>query len=221
MAVVLVIVALLIAGMLLPLSAQQEIRGRQETEKTLSDIREAIIGYAASHFANDGKPYLPCPDKTADTGDAKHNDGVEDRSGGSCEFQEGNIPWVTLGLGRNDAWNNRFHYRVTPTFSNSAAGFTLSTPGDITICADSTACAATAIASTIPAIVLSYGPNGFGAINTLGGTNAAPTGADELENTNADGSFVSKTPAPAFDDLVVWVPATVLINRMITAGKLP
>lgn len=49
MAVVLVIVALLIAGMMLPLSAQQEIRARQETEKTLSDIREALLGFAVAN----------------------------------------------------------------------------------------------------------------------------------------------------------------------------
>ncbi|OQY65831.1 MAG: hypothetical protein B6D47_12090 [Rhodocyclaceae bacterium UTPRO2] len=44
MAVVLVIVALLIAGMMLPLSAQQDIRARQETATTL-------VGFAAAKSA--------------------------------------------------------------------------------------------------------------------------------------------------------------------------
>lgn len=225
MAVVLVIVALLIAGMVLPISAQQEIRARQETEKTLNDIREALIGYAASHAASDGKPHLPCPDKTTDTGDGKHNDGSEDRSGGACDFQEGNVPWVTLGVGRNDAWNNRFRYRVAAGFSNSSTGFTLnSAGGDMEVCADS-ACAAS-IANSVPTLVLSHGPNGFGAINTNGIANALPANADELENTDAatDGTtirYISKTPDGNFDDLVTWVPTTVLMNRMLTSGKLP
>lgn len=221
MAVVLVIVALLIAGVMLPLSAQQDIRLRQDADRTLIDIREALLGYAASHSAGDGKPYLPCPDKMTDTGDSKHNDGQEDRSGGACEVQEGGVPWVTLGMGRQDSWNNRYRYRVTAAFSNSATGFTLTSAGDITVCADSANCATSTVASAVPAIVISHGPNGFGAFRTVGGTNTAPAGADELENTNSDGTFVSKTSDTAFDDLVTWIPPTLLINRMVTTGKLP
>jgi prepilin-type N-terminal cleavage/methylation domain-containing protein len=215
MAVVLVIVALLIAGMVLPLSAQQEIRARQETEKTLTDVREALIGYAASHSASDGKPYLPCPDTD------NPPDGVENRSAspGACSAQEGTLPWVDLGLGRNDAWNNRFRYVVTAAFSNSATGFTLQSAGTLTICADN-ACAAT-VASGIPALALSHGVNGAGAFNTGGGINTAPTGADELENTDGDATFVSRVSDGGFDDLVTWVPSTVLMNRMLTSGKLP
>jgi prepilin-type N-terminal cleavage/methylation domain-containing protein len=215
MAVVLVIVALLIAGMMIPLSAQQDIRARQETEKTLADIREALLGYAASHAASDGKPYLPCPDTD--------DDGRENRAAtpGACTSPEGRIPWVDLGLGRNDAWNNRFRYRVTAAFSNSAAGFTLATSGDITVCADSANCATTKVASAVPAVVLSHGPNGLGAFNMAGGTNPAPTAADEQENTDGDTDFVSRISDGGFDDLVTWVPTTVLMNRMLTSGKLP
>lgn len=221
MAVVLVIVALLIAGMVLPISAQQEIRARQETEKTLNDIREALLGYAASHAASDGKPYLPCPDTN------NPPDGLENRSAspGACTAAEGTLPWTDLGLGHKDAWNNRFRYRVAAGFSNSSTGFTLnSAGGDMEVCADS-ACAAS-IASSVPALVLSHGPNGFGAINTNGNANALPTNADELENTDAaaDGTtirYISKTPDGNFDDLVTWVPSTVLMNRMLTSGKLP
>lgn len=216
MAVVLVIVALLIAGMVLPISAQQEIRARQDTERTLAEIREALIGYAASHAASDGKPYLPCPDTD------NPPDGIQDRaaSPGACVAEEGTLPWTDLGLGRNDAWNNRFRYRVKDGFANSSAGFTLNnSAGNIEVCADN-ACAAS-IAGSVPALVLSHGPNGFGAFNTSGGANAAPTDADELENTDADARFVSKTPDGNFDDLVVWVPHSMLINRMLTSGRLP
>jgi prepilin-type N-terminal cleavage/methylation domain-containing protein len=211
MAVVLVIVALLIAGMMLPLSAQQDIRARQETEKAMADIREALLGYAASHSAGDLKPYLPCPDTD--------DDGVENRAAGACTALEGRIPWVDLGLGRNDAWNNRFRYRVTAAFSNNNAGFALANAGDMTVCADS-ACLAN-VANSVPAVVLSHGANGAGAFNMIGGTNPAPTGADELENTDGDIIFVSKASDAAFDDLVIWVPSSVLVNRMITTGKLP
>ena len=54
-----------------------------------------------------------------------------------------------------------------------------------------------------------------------GGSNPAPAGADELENTDNDDTLVSRTPDANFDDVVIWVPQSVLVNRMITTGKLP
>ena len=211
MAVVLVIVAILIAGLVIPLATQQDIRARQDTENMLTNLREALLGYAASHAAGDGRPYLPCPDTD--------DDGRENRAGGVCSGQEGRIPWADLGLGRNDAWNNRYRYRVTAAFSSSANGFTLASAGDLNVCADA-ACAAS-VAASVPVVVLSHGANGAGAFNMAGGTNPAPAGADELENTDGDATFVGKTPDTAFDDLVTWIPPSVLINRMITTGKLP
>jgi len=112
MAVVLVIVALLIGGMLLPLSAQQDIRYVVDTQKQLSDINEALLGFAASK----APPYLPCPDT--------NGDGQEDRAGGTCAAgQEGDLPWATLGLGRQDAWGNAFPYRVHARYSDRTTGF--------------------------------------------------------------------------------------------------
>ena len=108
---------------------------------------------------------------------------------------------------------------MTAAFSNSTTGFTLASVGDLTVCADN-ACLAT-VASNVPALVLSHGANGAGAFNVSGGTNPAPTGAHELENTDSDNTFVSKTPDAGFDDIVTWVPFAVLVNRMITTGKLP
>ncbi len=214
MAVVLVIVALLIGGMILPMSAQQDMRANVETQKMLGDIGEALYGFAASHSASDGKPYLPCPDTD--------NDGVENRSAspGPCVNQEGRIPWSDLGLGQVDAWNNRFRYRVTAAFSNSSTGFQLTgSAGTLRICTDNSC--GTTLATGIPAVILSHGKNGAGAANSAGGTNTAPTSADELENTDADDDFVSKVAVAGFDDPVIWVSPNILFNRMIAAGRLP
>jgi prepilin-type N-terminal cleavage/methylation domain-containing protein len=63
LAMVLFIVSLLIGGLLMPLSAQNEVRGRQETDRALANIREALIGFAAIN----GR--LPCPaDRTIASG---------------------------------------------------------------------------------------------------------------------------------------------------------
>lgn len=74
-------------------------------------------------------------------------------------------------------------------------------------------------------MIVSHGKNGAGAFNSSGGTNPAPTGADEIANQNADNDFVLRTQGDAtgneFDDLVVWIPPYVLFNRMIAASRLP
>ncbi|NWG31149.1 MAG: type II secretion system protein [Rhodocyclaceae bacterium] len=201
MAVVLVIVALLIGGMILPLSTQQELRYVAETRKQLSDIAEALYGYAASHTASDGRPYLPCPDTDGD--------GLENRSGGGCASQEGILPWATLGLGRLDAWGNPFRYRVSATFSNSTTGFTLLATGDLRVCT-SAACTAT-LGTQLPAVFLSTGKNG----------GASPSDADQLANLDGNTDFVSHDAVSPFDDLVAWLPPSILTYRMVAAGRLP
>ncbi len=208
MAVVLAILALLIGGMILPLSAQQDLRHNAETRKLLADVADALHGFAASHSASDGKPFLPCPDTDGD--------GAENRSAtpGPCTNQEGGLPWGTLGLGRQDAWGNTLRYRVSAAFSNSATGFTLLTlltAGDhLRVCASS-ACAAV-LGSGLPAVVLSRGKNGAG----------TPAGADELENLDGDADFVQQDAgATGFDDLLVWLPPSLLTQRMVAAGRLP
>lgn len=80
------------------------------------------------------------------------------------------------------------------------------------------------LADNAPAVIYSVGAN---ATSTASGT-----AGDELANPNpnggtADRTFVSHTPSPAggtggeFDDVVTWVPLTVMLNRMVAAGQLP
>lgn len=199
MAVVLVIVSLLIGGMIVPLSAQQDQRYVADTQQQLANIGDALYGFAASK----SRPYLPCPDTNAD--------GLENRTGNTCTdgVQDGGLPWATLGVGRQDAWGNPFRYRVAAAFSDSSDGFTLPTPGVLRIC-EASACA-TPLATELPAVFLSHGKNGA----------AATTDADELENLDGDDDFVQRSQSGSYDDLVVWLPATILINRMISAGRLP
>ncbi len=219
-AVVLAIIALLVGGMLIPISAQIEEQKIMDTQDSIDLVKEALIGYAVVN------KHLPCPDKTVPTGAGTANDGLEDAAAsGSCVSQEGNIPWVTLGVSGLDAWGNRIHYSVTPAFSNSLAKFTLHSTGTLRICQTSTC--ANVVANEIPAVVLSYGKNGFGAINSAGHANVLPTSADELANTDGNLDFVSRTGTPSaaasgqFDDIVDWVSPYVLFDRMVSAGVLP
>lgn len=232
MAMVLLIVALLLGGGLTVLSTQIEQQKFKDTQKSLEDAKEALIGYAASHTETGApatRPYLPCPDKTTAAGIGTPNDGLEDRAaaGGGCVVAsgEGNLPWVTLGLAGTDSWGNRFRYRVTPAFSNSVTGMLLTSAGTLTVNNQSLAPQAAAV----PVVILSHGHNGWGATSSAGVVIAAPPGANlnETENTNGNTTFVSSAPGETgavggeFDDIVTWLPATILFNRMLQATKLP
>lgn len=152
LAIVLFVVSLLIGGLLMPLSAQYEIRGRQETDKALANIREALIGFAVVN----GR--LPCPavagiptgttvsglaagrEATTPAGangpcacETSAASGIAGNVGTgavACDDDTpggvtGVLPWVTLGVPEADAWGNRFTYRITTRFGRLATGQTL------------------------------------------------------------------------------------------------
>jgi prepilin-type N-terminal cleavage/methylation domain-containing protein len=229
LAVVLVIVALLISGLMLPLSAQMDIRNVTETQKALNDARDALMGYVAVN----GR--LPCPDTD--------DDGAEDRPAGACTGQEGDLPYQTIGTAQTDGWGYRLRYRVSATFSNTIA---LTSVGDITVIArgDNPVTAGTieskkenSLIAAAPAVILSVGKNGFGGLPASGGTRRPPPpGQDEILN-NGGSKKVARTPTSGvagcadnetegtplceFDDQLVWFSTNSILNRLITTGKLP
>ena len=218
MAIVLLIITLLLSGLLVPLSTQVEQRKIAETQKSLEEIKEALIGFAIIN----GR--LPCPAKSA-------TDGTEQLSctGSPLAPRTGIVPWAALGVPKLDAWGHLFRYSVTPAFATSP--IILTTGRDITITTRDSAGAPVNLSnsSDIPAMVLSHGKNGYGALDDQGTPQAAaPPMTDEANNSTATTTFVSRpqtdNPAAAggeFDDIVVWLSPNILFNRMVAAGKLP
>jgi prepilin-type N-terminal cleavage/methylation domain-containing protein len=212
LAVVLVIVALLIGGMLMPLTAQDDLRRTQETQKTLEEVRDALLGFATAN----GR--LPCPDTDQDGVEnilpsaPTNNSPLPGQSTQTtdCAAPEGDLPFASLGTGRLDGWGRRFRFRVTAAFGQRSIiwsglnatgsvvsltpGFTLSTAGDISIQTrgdDPATPAATeaksilSLAANVPAAVISHGKNGYGARSSAGNTLPAPPPIDVDETTNA------------------------------------
>ena len=172
----------MLASLLVPLATQVDQRNISDTQKKLDEIKESLIGYAASQTP----PHLPCPDVTSGAG---ANDGQEDFNAGTgvCNAQDGNIPWVTLGVAPYDSWGNRIHYVVSSAFSNRlpAATMSLSSTGTLTICPAAGCTSATAIVLNVPALILSYGKNGYGAINSAtNALNPAPLFKNEQDLEN-------------------------------------
>jgi len=248
LAVALAIIALLIAGALIPLSTQMDVRNVADTRRSMESIREAIIGFAQAN----GR--LPCPaNGTVAAGVA--GAGTEQVSGTVCTAAFGAVPWVTLGVPETDGWNRRFSYWVSPVFSDAISlntfgsapaptpaptqsSFALCSLGTLTVNtrkeSDHTV---TAVGLVLPAVIISHGKNGFGAYTPGGGPRlAVPAGTDEAANaTDAGTTFFSRIPTPAaagcndaaagtfceFDDIVVMIPSNTLIARMVAAGRLP
>jgi prepilin-type N-terminal cleavage/methylation domain-containing protein len=225
LAVAMFIIVLLLGSILIPLTTQVNQRKVSDTQKIMEDIKEALIGYAVVHR------HLPCPAISA-------SNGMEDRTADTCTGgkRQGFIPWESLGVPKADAWGNIFRYSVTPAFASSASFFETDTASDITIRTRNAAGSLVTITNTniVPAVILSHGANGYGATSSEGVAQGLPANWPASfpdENTNATGStgFISRAQqgpdsggvGGEFDDLVSWVARYGLLNRMITAGKLP
>ncbi len=224
LAIALFVVALLLGSLLVPLGTQIEQRQIAETEKAIEQLKDALLGYALANG------WLPCPDAMSGTG---ANDGVEDvAADGTCTTDDGNLPWVTLGTGGADAWNNRYRYHVDPNFAARAPSTAFGLTSGASVRVWTNAARTTPVTSGYPngavAVLLSHGKNGKGAMSALTGTaNSPATSADESENSDGTVNFVSRTPSAAdspageFDDIVSWMSRFTLYNRMVSAGRLP
>ena len=235
LAIVMFIVSIILGGLLTPLSSRLESENRKQTDTMLKEIRESLIGYAIING------HLPCPDCSDDTtgncsaAGIKANDGIEDgvdsgtgvspRAGNtfdSCAVDEGNLPWATLGVPEDDAWSNRFHYRVTDSFADDTANCSTSTSG-ISFCLDSSGDIniddedGSSVAQNVPAVVISYGDN----YKDVGN----PSSNSEKENQDDDTTFVQEdyraSGTKEFDDQLIWVSPDNLMYKMITAERLP
>lgn len=214
MAIVLVIVALLLAGLLPTLSSQVEQQRRSETRKQMDEIKEALIGYAIINGA------LPCPTFQTDPTHAGY--GV---AAATCPAPttEGYLPWKTLGLPETDAWGLKrvatanpwlgyFRYRVEPAF---ALPFNLAATSNATLDLQVKDMAGNRLTSTTQppiAVFFSTGPD------------KVPNGGNssfEEPLTNPPAVYEADVPNPNFDDLTMWISRPILFNRMVAAGKLP
>jgi prepilin-type N-terminal cleavage/methylation domain-containing protein len=225
LAIVLVIMTILIGGLAVPLSAQIQARRVAETKKTLEEAREAIIGFAMTH---DGSPVtnrrLPCPDIDGD--------GIENLTGGDrCANSHGFLPWVDLGVANQDAWGNRLRYEVDRDLADPNKGFAKAVPTGFTapiIC--QTHNCDVHVADDLAFVLVSQGPNGWGAQNINNAWNilqTPPTGPDETENLGGDenGHYVSRSATKAdningeFDDLLVWYSYSLLVAKVCPTGS--
>ena len=93
LAVVLVVIALLLGGLLVTLDAQNTARTNAETRQILQNAHDAVIGFAVRY----GR--LPCPATTTSNGVESPATPPAPPAANPCTVTKGYLPAVTLGIG--------------------------------------------------------------------------------------------------------------------------
>ncbi len=244
LAIVLLILGLMVGAVIRPIVSDGENRVINETRAVLDEARDALLAYVAA------TGYFPCPADAGSNGAEAGGTDVTHATG-TCGVWHGFLPARLLGLTSTDAQGyavdggrqpqNRIRYAVSnQTIRGIANPFTqlngLRRVGSalaeaeelLFVCSSGggggggLSCgSAGTLTSRAAVVVWSVGGNALS-----GGTSV-----DEAENPNPnsvtppDRIFVSRAKTTAagaeFDDILYWIPTTVLVNRMIAYGQLP
>ncbi len=221
LSIAMVVVAILLGSLAGPLVSHLRQRSIDETRRAMEQVRESLLGFAMAN----GR--LPRPAASALDGSERPADCI---TNADCT---GHLPWAALGSPRADAWGKLYRYSVTKAFANSGGSpITLSTSGVKRIMTR-TGGSEIILADQVAAVVISHGPDHWG-VGIDGSTysDGSSTNVDEDANATHDGQvsepFYARTSAVPigaaggeFDDLVAWIPQSILASRLIAAGHLP
>jgi prepilin-type N-terminal cleavage/methylation domain-containing protein len=239
-AVVIMIIALLLGGLIATLSAQFDARSATQTEQTMQLARDALIGFAVRQ----GR--LPCPaidssavgyrDGTSTTVQGTGEEAMRLTSSGpspasavngSCAATVGYFPALSLGVGPTDAqgylidgWGSRVLYAVSGSPGTDPRDFTtanrLRTLG---FAATPNLFVCTSAPTNKPTDCGVPGTRVPAVIISRGKNFSQVAVGEEAENNDfADNFFVAHTPGPSFDDQLLWLSENVLYSRMISAS---
>lgn len=202
---------------------QSERMRRQQSQRAVTEAREALIGFALSH----GR--LPRPAISALDG---HESEFPCENERSCT---GVLPWVTLGVTGSDSWSKRLRYSVVPAFTVGPIHRKTAVADKVVVGRDSSGqllylyghYACTTLRPCAPAVVFSQGRRNLGIReNGVHQPNIERGNIDEITNENATRNFVSRpstdemaTVGGEFDDFLSWITIKTLYDAMTTAGS--
>ena len=235
--IALVVITILASGIALPLAAQVQMRRQDEARRQLEEARDALLGFAAAH----GR--LPCPATVDSQGQEAFAPGGSAIDGACASFHGGFLPGAALGLAGldpqgfvRDPWagdRNRVRYAVHGAAINGVAnpltrvnGMQMATlaglgaaPHYLFVCssgvsANASGCgpASSQLTRRAAFVLLSTGMNG---------AMEPAAGSDEARNLDGDAVFVAREAGPDFDDLLHWGAISLVVNRLVVAGRLP
>jgi len=222
----LLLVLVLAAGSVL-MSGAADVRHRLLAAKerkslvALGQAKAALLGYAIAQ----GR--LPRPARSATDGREAEQPCVSEQD---CT---GFLPWVDLGVGGADGWDNRLRYSVTAAYTKAPLDFraavanktVLSRRGDsVYYVAGNPQCEVSA--QCVPAVLWSTGRANFGvSVQGIAQAGVSERDGDERHNAGATSDFMQRPLSSAadqaggdFDDLVTWLPLLPLVSG-VTANQ--
>jgi prepilin-type N-terminal cleavage/methylation domain-containing protein len=226
LAIVLIIIGYLMGYLLIPISAKKDQQHLKSTQKTLEEIKEALLGFAVKPIYDDdyaaspivGPPRIPCPARYGEyaPGHPEEEVGREDIT--LCG-QEGFLPWKDLKVGRYDVWGNPFRYRAAIAFSTTGRNVGIdnisNNIGSLNVVNRQGNITWTVGNSHVAAIIFSDGKN----------NKADDDNADKDQTFVHDGSvYMPNLPIDDpnnFDDILTWLSRNTLMNRLTTAKRWP
>ena len=235
LAVVLMIVALLLGGLLVPLGTQQEMAQRKATATQLNTIREALLSYLLVNGQ------LPCPDY--DNNPAAAGYGIEDAgchnwAGAGEPATEGFLPWKTLGVAEFDAWGSawqnaadprlgHWRYRIERDYADSTRLKTLimKVEASLNLCDAATSpfpkdCLA--IVDTAGQTLYAQKERPLALVYSVGPNGRADGNNDSYEANKAQTpTYQADTPSAGFDDQLIWLTRNNLVAALVAVGRLP
>ena len=249
LAIVVLILALLTGGLLMPVSETRNLERREQTGKSLEQIRESLLGFALQY----GR--LPCPASPA-IASGNPLAGEEQRTGGGCACADsggslactprtasGVLPWVSLGLPETDGWGRRFSYQVSRTFARDLADKALlnydceQPPPPAAAPAQAPAQSAFDLCSRgrinvyqsrVPDVRLTGKDEVPALFMSHGGNGVGAWLPDASRQPGALGAELENSNDDEnfivtvnIDDQAGWISRPILMSRMIAAGKLP
>lgn len=242
MAIVLLIVGIMMSSGLSLLTVKMNAANVEATQKRQEAIKQALINYLGQ------KKRLPCP------GNINGAELTRSATPPTCQNYSGIVPYQELGLDRSvalDGWENFITYVVSPTPNPTTTPpfnawlYTYGTTASSQVTTDpslafwpSNSSGAINVTGTsaingVVVALISYGKNGYGAINVKGGTNAPPPAPNTDEIKNASPLTVPAQPAVVkrdttdstagggpFDDIVMILSVNDLIWPLVANGTL-
>lgn len=242
-AIVLLIVAILLGYAVAMLPVQQELKQYRHAETEMNSIVEHLIAFAQVN----GR--LPCPDTSTNTdGNPNSIDGEEDvhaTASVGCEAFFGFLPARTLGINGKynnlgvliDPWGSGYGYAVSNVDTGDgepdlvtgngirAEGLASVVP-DLYICSDSTStgmdadCSAvsgTSVIDNVAAVVISLGRE----FDLPPPTAIQEENTDDFHDGTNDKVYIYSPRKDGYDDIVKWIPRSLLFSRMLDAEQLP
>jgi prepilin-type N-terminal cleavage/methylation domain-containing protein len=251
LSVVLFIISLLMVGLLGPVGTQIESQERQQTIDTMNDIMESLYGFAVINGrlpcpdtdgdgVSNGGPGL-CTNPNGDGWLPWQTLSLTFQSdvwGNRFKYHVTTPGFTTIDDGicgdGTGGTNNDLDLCELGDITIRSRGDDTSTGGVVESKFQYNT------ATFVPAVVVSHGRNALGATSAVGAVLTATTaGTDEAENDDADTDaiFYSRTFSEGgagctddadennvlcqFDDIVMWISPSILMNRMVKAEVLP